>query len=981
MKLLDKFRAQPEWQSDDPVVRVAAVRDLSQDDDAQDLLIEIARKDPDPSVRCEAVAGIADLDTLIVISRGDEDAVVRNEAREIVRDLVIETEDVDQARRGLEALSLDRDLVAIARTARLESISREALYRLSDPRSIGQVARRTTWSDVARQALTRLDDAVELQAIAEKTEDKAVALLAFERLVAGSPDGDVLERLAKRSKQKAVQRRAREALSALEMDTTQNDIGPAVPVVPAIDPTGLAEELEALAGESDLHRGRESLDRILQRWSELETPAADDLRARFHMARTTAEERLVALEAARLAQRRIEETRTAGLAQYAALCERVEHLGGDAPTESLRVIRADWARLSTATAEGDTAAGVGADAPGDLSRRFERAVTAFEERRARHGVLIERVKQMGLLLGEMEVLVQTQTRDSRSGQWATTDQRWRELVADVGTDAGGTLDEQLKTLMARHESVLQTRAKHAAQAKADRQKTETDNLHRLSQLVSTVTELVSSEKLQLGKAGRQLRALRRAVDSPGPLPRQDREAVLRKLRQAHTALLGRVRELRDFADWQRWANLGVQEDLCRRMENLREASVDDEAKLVVLFREIMTRWRDAADVPKDKGVELWRRFKAAHDAVYPRVERHREAQAVVREQNLERQRALVEEAERLASSTDWLKTVQRVTEMQAEWKQVGQVPRKQQRELWDRFRTACNTFFTRRKADLAERKQQWSNNLRIKEELCQRVEALAETEDVQSAVAAVKSAQAEWKGVGPVRRNRAEALWTRFRAACEAVFERAEVGQREVAAERAVVREALCVEVEGLLPEGASLEADLGEKVRDLQQRWREAPDVPPPLGRTLSARFGRGLSRVVEARPKEFRGTDLDPARQLKRVAKLCERVEALLPADAATSAASPVEILATKWRDALASNLMGARVDEAAQRRAAVDEVRRAKHDLRRLGHVGGDEGRRLTERFHTACDRVIQWADPAKPKRSKPAKSTAAGADLTS
>ena len=60
-----------------------------------------------------------------------------------------------------------------------------------------------------------------------------------------------------------------------------------------------------------------------------------------------------------------------------------------------------------------------------------------------------------------------------------------------------------------------------------------------------------------------------------------------------------MRELRDFSDWQRWANLGVQEDLCRQMEALAELS--DEAALSHRFRDIMARWRQAADVPKDQG--------------------------------------------------------------------------------------------------------------------------------------------------------------------------------------------------------------------------------------------------------------------------------------------------------------------------------------------------------------------------------------------
>ena len=78
-----------------------------------------------------------------------------------------------------------------------------------------------------------------------------------------------------------------------------------------------------------------------------------------------------------------------------------------------------------------------------------------------------------------------------------------------------------------------------------------------------------------------------------------------------------------------------------------------------------------------------------------------------------------------------------------------------------------------------------------------------------------------------------------------------------------------------------------------------------------------------------------------------------------------SPAELLASKWRDAMASNLMGARVDEAAERRSAASEVRRAQQDLRRLGNVTGDQGQQLTKRFHAACERVLRWAEPKKPK----------------
>ena len=751
--------------------------------------------------------------------------------------------------------------------------------------------------------MDRLDDPEELRAVATKAEDKTIAVRAFERLTAEQVSRELLEQVAKRAKQKAVQRRARAALHALDRPAQIAADATAPPVADTGDHEGLCAKLEAVRGEENLDHGRETLDRLLQQWSELDQALDAETRTRFAAARTAAETRLVELESRVIAQRREDEIRSVA-ASAAKQQAREERLG-------------------------------------------------------------ERLQEMERLLNELEQLVGNDAAARSSKAWSTAAARFRSLVSEVG-DAGG---DTLKTLLSRHDAVEQAQSTRTA----DREKSEQSNLKRLTHLISTIKGLVGSEKLQLAEAERQMRSLRRAVDKPGALPRLERDAVERQLKQVHTGLLGRVRELRDFADWQRWANLGVQEDLCRRMEALRELS--DDAEVIERFRDLMTRWREAADVPKDKGDELWKRFKAAHDEVNPRVEKHRQAQALVREQNLVRQQALVEEAERLSTSTDWLKTVQRVTELQAEWKALGPGPRKQQRDLWSRFRAACNTFFSRRKADLAVRKQQWSANLKVKDELCERVEKLVDAEDLPAAIAAVKQAQAEWKASGPVRRTRSEAIWTRFRSACDAVFDRALAGQREAEAERAAARDALCVEVESLLPEESVAEAPAGlaDTVRDLQRRWREAPDVPPPLGRTLTARFGQGLARLVEKFPHAFSGTDLDPARLLKRLEKLCERIEALKPSDGgALQNASPAEILAAKWRDALASNTMGARVDEATERRSAADEVRRAKQDVRRLGKVAGDEGRRLTDRFHAACSQVLKWAEPRQPRPAAPKKS---------
>ena len=915
MKLLDKFRSQPEWQSPDPATRAAAVRALSNDEGTQDLLVEIARNDADPLVRQEAVVRLEDLDALVSIIGIDDDASVRVEAEGVVRELVIEADDHEQGERGLGALSDDRALVAVARSARLESLSRVALSRLDDPKALGSVARLATNAGIAREALLKLDDPRQLETVAVRSEDKTVALLAFDRLAARTIPRDVLELIGKRARQRAVQRRARVALSELDEALTRPD--------PTRDHLALCDEVEAIATELDLDCGRQRLDALLERWSAVDTPTDGAVIARFAAGRECAESHLVELEASKSAKRK-------------ALQVEQE---GPKSSEALEV------------------PDVPAD-PQDRDGRNSSDGAPVAEPSTQH------LTDLETTLASLEHLVESGTRTVPKKRWMDLDEKWCRLVVEYSRlgDPDGMVD------LDRRRAVVDDRKREIQSAlKAERLRAEQENVDRLQQRCSTIEGLLGSEKLKLAEAERQLRAVRRLVDEPGRVPSRDRESITRRLKQAQIGLSGRVRELRDFADWQRWANLGVQEKLCRQMEAL--ANVTDEVDLVERFRDIMLGWRQASDVPKDRGAELWERFKKAHEAVNPRCQRVLAKQAIQREATVARQQAIVEETERLSGSTDWLKTVKRITELQAEWKSISLAPRREH-HLWNRFRTACNTFFTRRKADLAERKQEWARNLAAKETLSERVEALAEADDLEVAVAEVKKAQAEWKTVGAVRRTRSEAIWQRFQTACDRVFDRVQAGERAVAADRVAVVEGLCEAVEALLPDASRTQppADLAEQVHGLQERWREAPVVSPLVSGDLMTRFGQGVSRLVEAFPEAFRGTDLDPERHVRRLEKLCERIEALKPASGlGQELASPAEVLATKWREALASNLMGDRVDEAAERREAMEEVKRVKQDVRRMGTLPGETGRRLAARFHAACEDVLRWAGPPKRTRS--------------
>ena len=216
------------------------------------------------------------------------------------------------------------------------------------------------------------------------------------------------------------------------------------------------------------------------------------------------------------------------------------------------------------------------------------------------------------------------------------------------------------------------------------------------------------------------------------------------------------------------------------------------------------------------------------------------------------------QAEALAESTDWLKTAEALKQLQAEWKEIGPIAHDKAKPVWDRFRKACDHFFTRRDEDRTKRRADGAQNLEKKQALCVRAEALAQSSDWDAASAEVKALQAEWKQVGPVRASQSDAVWQRFRAACDLFFDRYK--RRDELADDAAVaaREALCVEAEALGAE--SRRRALAAKVLAAQATWRQAKAVSREKAEALNTRFADAVARLIESQPAAFAGTELDP-------------------------------------------------------------------------------------------------------------------------
>lgn len=287
-----------------------------------------------------------------------------------------------------------------------------------------------------------------------------------------------------------------------------------------------------------------------------------------------------------------------------------------------------------------------------------------------------------------------------------------------------------------------------------------------------------------------------------------------------------------------WAgNREKKEALSVRAEELSEST--DWRSTADAMRNLMAEWKTVGSAGREADDALWSRFRAAQQIFFDR-------RSTTFDQNKARKEDLCVQAEALSESTDWKATADSMKALQTAWKDVGPVgSRDQEDKLWNRFRAATQAFFDRRGSTFADRDREEGDNLRRKEELCVEAEALAVAADPVAATEEAKALQAEWKTIGPVRRDRGDQLWARFRSACDRVFENSinERARRQVQWSTKM-REALERKEEQL----ARLEEAILHDEATVQ-RWQASIAMRPDA--SISAKIADTNSRLAEKRSR----------------------------------------------------------------------------------------------------------------------------------
>jgi hypothetical protein len=182
------------------------------------------------------------------------------------------------------------------------------------------------------------------------------------------------------------------------------------------------------------------------------------------------------------------------------------------------------------------------------------------------------------------------------------------------------------------------------------------------------------------------------------------------------------------------------------------------------LRAVVDEWRAIKGVDRKLDTELWKRVSAARAEFGRRRGAHFATLDEARKAAVADKEKLVNEAETLSTSTEWTSTANRYKSLMAQWKTLGRASKEVDDALWQRFRTAQDSFFTHRSATFSERDAEYKGNLEAKKALVVEAESI-DTANPAAAQAKFREVQERFDAAGRVPREAVADLDKRMDAA------------------------------------------------------------------------------------------------------------------------------------------------------------------------------------------------------------------------
>jgi len=388
---------------------------------------------------------------------------------------------------------------------------------------------------------------------------------------------------------------------------------------------------------------------------------------------------------------------------------------------------------------------------------------------------------------------------------------------------------------ARAEAEARLREEAAAIREAE-ERERAENRAAQEQLLRQIDGLMRMAYAALKDGGTQRAAgLRRAIEEKLPGAPSLPTSLSRRLQQLDE-------KLNELKQWKDYAVAPKRLELIAEMETLI-GSTEEPRALADRIKHLQQEWRTIGKGIASEAPEEWERFQQASQAAYQPCREHFEAQAKLRQQNLDNRKAVLErlisfEAAQSGDNPDWRLLADVLSDAPKEWRRHFPVDREAGRAIQEEFEASMRRLQAKLDA--------WhERNVVDKQSLIKRARYLLTQEDSREAIDAVKRLQVLWKETGPAPSAQSQSLWNEFREVCDAVYQKRQQAYTEYSAgleANKLKAVALCEEAERV---AALSGVPLLEGAAQIPE-WRSAFDALDEMPRTeargLNDRFERAI-------------------------------------------------------------------------------------------------------------------------------------------
>jgi len=315
-------------------------------------------------------------------------------------------------------------------------------------------------------------------------------------------------------------------------------------------------------------------------------------------------------------------------------------------------------------------------------------------------------------------------------------------------------------------------------------------------------------------------------------------------------------ELRDL-DFKK--NLEAKTILCEKAERLLL-----ESSIITAFNKLQKyheEWRELGPVAGEYREQIWERFKNATAAINKKHQEFFEQQKEGQKKNLETKKTLCEKAEEIADADpkenkDWNERSKAMEDLQKLWRTVGFATKKENTRIFERFRAACDKFYASKREFYGQFKSDMQENLKKKIALCEQAESMANSEEWKKTTDKLINLQRQWKEIGAVPRKQSNAVWKRFRTACDTFFNNKTKHFSGVENEHSTnlkQKQMLIAEIEAFIT--SDNPAENLDALQSFQRRWTEIGFVPFKEKDKLQTAYRAALDKQFQS----FKVSDSD--------------------------------------------------------------------------------------------------------------------------